>query len=818
MESPNSTQCVEIAIFAALEKTLHYAVPDRWSPTITVGHQVLVPLRNHTVTGIVMECHDNLEEVVGSLALKPIIAVRGSAPVVSEDLLRLARWISGYYFYPLGETLRTILPPGLDKKPECLVRLTREGANQPPAEPACELIRHLVEHGPQPWPALRARIKPLKKLREMVSDLTAKGLLEQQFKWIPAGSQRRPVKWIQLRSLPPIQGFGANRNCRQLLQALQSRGGRAPLHELRRDVANIDYWIRKLSRSGILDIQETERAGNRTFAQEIPLEPPPSLNRDQKKVCNAIVDTISAPRFQAFVLHGITGSGKTEVYLKLIEKTLTCGRSALVLVPEIALSTQLEALFRQRFGNRLAVWHSGFTTTTRSELWHDIAGGKVAVTLGVRSAVFSPIRDPGLIVVDEEHDSSYKQEDRLRYHARDVALMRAKMLGIPIVLGSATPSLQSIQHCHDGHYQVLTLANRIDDKPLPDLKIVDMRSQHGPYRFLSKPLQDALSETIAGGHQAILFLNRRGFATFLLCRLCGQVVKCNHCSVSLTYHQAGNRLCCHYCGFSMTPPDACPGCGKTGLLPFGLGTERVEEEVRRLLPKARSVRIDRDTVENPRHLVELLNTVRKGRADILIGTQMIAKGHDFPGITLVGVINADTALQIADFRAGEATVQLLIQVAGRAGRGEFPGRVLLQTYNPDHYTMQSIRRLNYDLFCEQELNSRRQLQYPPFSRFTKLLVTARDPQQARSAVFQLNDLCLDLVQTFREQDRYLAIIGPAPAPISKLKDRYRWHLYVKGWFNRDIQEFVQTVLRDSSRLVQVRRTDLTVDRDPVSAL
>ena len=518
--------------------------------------------------------------------------------------------------------------------------------------------------------------------------------------------------------------------------------------------------------------------------------------------------------FKTFLVFGVTGSGKSEIYLRLVETALQHHQGALILAPEIALTYQLEALFRQRFGSQLATWHSGLTSQVREQQWQDILNGKKKVVLGARSAIFMPVSDLGLIIVDEEHDTSYKQDDHFRYQARDVALMRAQMLQIPIVLGSATPSMQSFYHCEANRYHLLSLPRRIHDRPMPDLEIIDMRRENRRNRVLSKTLKDALAETLEAGQQALLFLNRRGFATFVLCNACGQVLQCENCSVSLTYHQKRETLCCHYCGSEKKLPERCPVCDHAALGLHGFGTERIEKEVKKLLPEAQVLRIDRDTVSAPRYIVECLESIREHRANVLIGTQMLTKGHDFPNITLVGVVNADTSLQIADFRAGETTVQLLMQVAGRAGRGDKPGRVILQTYNPSHYTIQSVVTMDYQGFCRKELESRERLQYPPFVRLLRLLVTSTREDLTRQAAGELATLCREVASELRSQGQYLAVLGPSPAPLVKLKNRFRWHIYVKAWANQDLQQFTEVVLERSSGHPTLRRVQVAIDRDP----
>jgi primosomal protein N' (replication factor Y) (superfamily II helicase) len=569
---------------------------------------------------------------------------------------------------------------------------------------------------------------------------------------------------------------------------------------------------------GCLEIETVDEATVLECPPLIPAAVPLELSSDQKQVLASIHRHLQEPVFQVFVVFGVTGSGKSEIYLRLVESALEGRQGALILVPEIALTFQLEALFRQRFGSQLAIWHSGLSVRAREEEWQDVLLGKKKVVLGARSAVFMPVADLGLIVVDEEHDSSYKQDDHLRYQARDVALMRAQKLRIPVVLGSATPSLQSVHHAHAGRYTLLSLPRRIHDRPLPDLEVIDMRKENRRSRILSRALQEALAETFKTGKQALLFLNRRGFAAFVLCNVCGHVLLCESCSVSLTYHQKKGLLRCHYCGLEKKLLDRCPVCDHKALILHGFGTERIEKEVKKLLPEARVLRIDRDTVSGPGGLAEYLDAVREQRAEILIGTQMLTKGHDFPNITLVGIVNADTALQIADFRAGETTVQLLMQVAGRAGRGDKPGQVILQTYNPSHYTIESVMRMEYLGFCEQELASREQLQYPPFVRLLRFLVTSPREEQARQAACELAGLCRTIGAEFRSREHYLAILGPAPAPLAKLKNRFRWHLYVKAWTNQALQQFTEAVLERSKGFTLLRRVQLAIDRDPTMVM
>lgn len=540
------------------------------------------------------------------------------------------------------------------------------------------------------------------------------------------------------------------------------------------------------------------------------------LTGDQNAALEETVPFLDNPGFQPFVLYGVTGSGKTEVYLHLIEKAARRGHGSLVLVPEIGISAQMESIFGKRFGNGLAVWHSALPEGERRRAWADIRHGRKHVVLGARSAVLTPVHDLKLIIVDEEHDTSYKQEDHLRYNARDVALMRGKLSGSPVIMGSATPSIQTVYRCIEKRYRSILLPSRVMNKPRPEFEIVDMKREGGRHGIFSFKLREAIGETIRNGRQTLLFLNRRGYDRFYLCNSCGYALQCASCSVTLTYHKEINGLRCHYCGWETVLPERCPVCAHAALFPHGFGTEKVEKEIKRLFPEARVVRMDRDTINRRDRLLNALEAVRSGKADVLLGTQMVAKGHDFPNITLVGIINADAGLQAPDFRAGEVLVQLLIQVAGRAGRGEEPGRVILQTYNPAHFTIESALNLDYDGFCREELKSRENLQYPPFTRLLKILVTSASEESARSGARMLAAVCREKADSLRSTGGSVAVLGPSPAAHVKLKNRFRWQIFIKTWSSSDMQNFSGDVLQTVKSDPAFRSVQITVDRDPAT--
>ncbi len=540
------------------------------------------------------------------------------------------------------------------------------------------------------------------------------------------------------------------------------------------------------SGTGVVDML-VARGLLRTEEQEVRRDPYPlvklapgtplRLNREQSAALEEIACTISEQGPKVLLLHGITGSGKTEVYINAIEKNLAVGRQAVIMVPEISLTPQMVSIFKSRFGERVAVLHSRLSEGERYDEWNRIRCGVAPVVLGTRSAVFAPLNNPGLFILDEEHEPSYKQEETPRYHARDVALKLAAGFGSLVLLGSATPSLESYSRTlSGGPYGLLNLTSRVADRPLPGVKIVDMRNEgkSGNMGIFSGELLEAIRDRLGRGEQIILFLNRRGYSTYVVCRECGQVMKCPHCDISLTYHTNG-RLRCHYCNYSLNAPGGCPDCGSRHVGYFGTGTQKVEEEIRLFFPSAGVLRMDGDTTTRKGSHGEILRAFREGEADILLGTQMVAKGLDLPGVTLVGVINADTSLYMPDFRSAERTFQLITQVAGRAGRGELGGDVVVQTFSPEHYSIRCAANHDYNEFFNQEIRIRRAMQYPPFVRLARILMTGTDEM----AVKYYADKMLSFLEE-RAAGGGLQFMGPAPAPLARVKDRYRYHIILKG--------------------------------------
>jgi primosomal protein N' (replication factor Y) len=537
------------------------------------------------------------------------------------------------------------------------------------------------------------------------------------------------------------------------------------------------------------------------------------LNAAQRAAFEAIRASIQAHESRTFLLYGVTGSGKTEVYLCAIDAALVDGRSALLLVPEIALTPAVAGQFFSRFGDKVAILHSAFSDWERSDQWRRVRSGNAAVVVGTRSGVFAPVRNLGLIIVDEEHDQSYKQEETPRYNARDVAIVRAQGAGACVVLGSATPSLESRYNAERGKYTLLELPERIEARPMPHVELIDMRTEFLETRqqaIFSRRLVEAVAHRLNHGEQIIMLLNRRGFSSFVACRSCGERVQCVNCSVTLTFHRRDRRLLCHYCNYAERVPAHCPKCQSEHIYFLGVGSEKVEEELHRGFPTARMVRLDRDTATAKRQYEAILQGFREGSYDILVGTQMIAKGHDIPNVTLVGVVSADVGLGLPDFRAAERTFQLLTQVAGRAGRGTLPGSVLVQTINPDHYAVRLAAAQDYQSFYEKELQFRRMLHYPPFSAMANLLVRSEQQEQALRLSTELGHCLMPAPDKIK-------VMGPAPAPVTRLKNEYRYQFLIKSASRKALNQ----LLRRAQAFAQDHKwnaTALVIDVDPLSLM
>jgi primosomal protein N' (replication factor Y) len=799
----------DVSLPVPLDQPFTYSLPDTLRHRVRVGSRLIVPFGTRKLTGVILRCHDDPPSVAARDALRLI----DSEPVLSAELMALGRWIAGYYCSPLGDVLRGMLPLSSEIRRGKIWTLTdagRDAARQllldsSPDDPLLQILR-MLEKRPlsasylaKSMPLADKAIRALERKRFIVAE-------EVQVERDPL---RAPSDRLRVELAAPSNGPEPkfNKPERELRAFLELHPGSHNLKELEDMVKHASAAARSLARKGMVSLKPE------TVAMKAAIRARHELNPAQEAAFQQIHASIHARRFQTFLLHGVTGSGKTEVYLTAIETALAEGRSALLMVPEIALTPQMAGQFFSRFGDRVAILHSAFTDVERTEQWRRIRSGAASVVVGTRSGVFAPVQNLGLIVVDEEHDGSYKQEENPRYNGRDVAIVRAQGAGACVVLGSATPSLESRYNAEKGKYTLLELPGRIEARPMPVVELIDMRQEFLETRkqeTFSRKLIEALGQRVESGEQTIVLLNRRGFSSFVACRACGERVQCINCSLTLTYHKRDRRLLCHYCGYAEKVPSQCPKCSSEHIYFLGIGSERVEEELHRAFPAARIARLDRDTVTGKRQYETILHDFREGNYDMLVGTQMIAKGHDIPNVTLVGVVAADMGLGMPDFRAAERTFQLLTQVAGRAGRGCLPGIVLVQTINPDHYAVRLAAAQDYQGFYEKELNFRRMMHYPPFSAMANVLVRSEKKEMAMRMSMELGFL-------LNPPPDKLRVMGPAEAPVPRLKNEYRYQFLIKAASRKALNELLQKI-RNFAVEHKWGATALVIDVDPLTLM
>ena len=798
----------DVSLPVPLDQAFTYGLPETLRHRVRVGSRLVVPFGPRKLTGVIVRCHDEPPQAAARDALRLL----DSEPVLDESLLSLGRWIASYYCAPLGEVLRGMLPLAAELRHGKVWSLTdsgRDAARQllfdtGADDPVAQVLR-MLEKRPLSA-AYLAKTLPLAE--KAVRSLERKGFIVAEQVEGSRDPLRAPSERlrVELAAGAPQTGKWSKPE-RELRAFLELHPGSHNLKDLEAMVRNASPAARSLARKGVVTLK-TE-----TVAPAGAVRTRHALNPAQQAAFETIREAIAARAFRTFLLHGVTGSGKTEVYLHAIEATVADGRSALLLVPEIALTPAVAGQFFSRFGDRVAILHSAFTDVERSEQWRRIQSGAASVVVGTRSGVFAPMRNLGLIVVDEEHDGSYKQEESPRYNGRDVAIVRAQAAGACVVLGSATPSLESRYNAERGKYTLLQMPERIEARPLPAVDIIDMRQEFLETRkqaTFSRKLLEAIAQRLENREQTIVLLNRRGFSSFVACRACGERIGCMNCSLTLTYHKRDRRLLCHYCGYAEKVPAACPKCASEHIYFLGLGSERVEEELHQYYPAARIARLDRDTVTGKKHYETILQSFREGSYDLLVGTQMIAKGHDIANVTLVGVISADIGLGMPDFRAAERTFQLLTQVAGRAGRGSVPGIVLIQTINPDHYAVRLAAAQDYAAFYEKELHFRRMMLYPPFSSMANVLVRAEKQEMALR-------LSTELATLLNPPPEHLRVMGPAEAPVPRLKNEYRRQFLIKSSSRKALNETLQKIRRFGQEH-KWGATALVIDVDPLTLM
>ena len=810
MSAQNSN--IEVAVALPVYNTFTYSVPPFLLPFIAIGKRVLVPFGQRRLTGYILGPSQDSD----AAEIKHILDVLDQQPLFPESMIPFFQWISEYYKHPIGDVIKNALPGGLTLTDYATITITPEGGRalkSTSITPLETALLKLLEAGP-------CRLNQLdRKLNQrvpgaLIESLQRDGRILKTRELREASIKTRQERFIALAaSMPPSDRLSKPR--KRILEILGTQG-ELSMPELKKQVPTAPRLVRALEKNGYLTVRY-KRFYRDPLGEPIKADTPLNLNAEQQKVVSQVIDSLNRG-FTTFLLQGVTGSGKTEVYMQVAAETLKQGKSVLVLVPEIALITQMERRFRARFGERIAVLHSGLSGGERYDQWSRILQQKADIAIGARSAIFAPFPEVGLIVVDEEHDSSYKQENNLRYNARDLAAVRAKLNSCVALLGSATPSIQSYYNACAKKFIEVNLEKRIESRPLPAIKIVDLKESmgyRGVRRFISPLLQKAVETTLSRNEQVLLFLNRRGFANFAICQSCGQPQRCKHCDISLTYHQNANAFKCHYCGFSRAATASCDICGSSEIKKMGLGTEKIEMAVQKLFPDARVARMDRDTTARKGAIVKLLKGLKDHTIDILVGTQMVAKGHDFPNITLVGIICADLSLSFPDFRAGERTFQLLAQVAGRAGRGSSPGRVILQTYNPDHFSILAARDQDFNSFYNAEINSRKALNYPPFSRMVQLKISGKDPLQTKDCALKLGGLCQALKTRSPSIFDPVMILGPIESSLTKIAAHYRWQILLKGMRASALHQFVSQLLAENPAVFNNRKVRVVIDVDPV---
>jgi primosomal protein N' (replication factor Y) len=796
----------------ALSQLFTYHVPEPLQSALRVGAQVLVPFGPRIVVGVVARLRDDTDRQ----DLKDVEAVLEDVPVLPDEAFPLARWMADRYLCQLGDALRAFLPEGMNYRAGRAFHLT--------AQPIPDSIRadldagpvveHLESAGSQVrLPALR-RLLPGKRLTRALRLLKSRNLIAERATLRPPRARKHQVRLVEVAVTPQeLASYCRERAAKAPAQAACLRaaadGPPAPAADLARRAGVSTSTVQALLKKGLLRARWTPVRRKPWRDVAVEAGPPPELTPEQRSAVAEIAAALEAPRSTSFLLFGVTASGKTEVFLRAIESVLDRDRQAIVLMPEISLTAQALGIYRARFGDQVAILHSRLSVGERWDEWQRIRTGEAGVIVGARSALFAPTRALGLIVVDEEHETSYKQDQAPRYRARDAALKRGELVQCPVVLASATPSLESFYAAQRGRHRLLRLPTRVEERPLPRVRIVDMRGAASRPGILSTPLRQAIAGRLRSGEQIILFHNRRGFATFLLCPTCGQALRCPNCGVALKYHRQRRQVRCHHCGLTRPAPDICSRCGSHQIRFSGFGTERVERELQRIFPQAKPGRMDQDTTARKGAHVRIVRQFRTAETNILIGTQMVAKGFDFPGVTLVGVISADTSLNLPDFRAAERTFQLLTQVSGRSGRGEKEGDVVVQTFLPDDYSIQAASHHDYEAFYRREIETRRELNYPPFSQIVNSVASAERESDASRLATSLADAL-----RLRAEGAPVEILGPAPAPLVKLRGRYRWHVLARG----EEGEVVPVVRDVVAGLGHLEPGALIVDVDPVSLM
>jgi primosomal protein N' (replication factor Y) (superfamily II helicase) len=812
---------VGVALCAPLDNIFTYSIPEDLWPDVTIGKRVLVPVRNREVTGYIIETDKECD--TPDYELKEIKDILDQRPLFGSNLVPFFRWMAGYYMCPIGMVIQSALPGGLN------VQSFKSGVVTEKGIKAIESTRlNLEQKELLTW----VKENPAKRLPPPLYrfyQLEKKGLITIEVQ--NQKSRTGPLRWTYVRYRDD-QGYITLMNSRGIalkaeneaafLECLSSKDG-LPLRDICERFSNGGYLVDKWVKKGLLEKYQKEVLRDPAGVAISNSPVPCALSEQQGNCLSALKKGMDDGLFATFLLYGVTGSGKTEVYYNAISHAISLNRQAILLVPEIALTIFTEGLFRSRLGNRVAIFHSGLSDGERYDQWMMMVGGEIDLVIGARSALFAPLSRLGLIIVDEEYDSSYKQEDSPRYQARDAAVARGKIENAIVVLGAGTPSVQSYHNTEKGQYQLLSMPERVENRPLPSIKIVDMKTMletgHMDKKTLLSPvLRNALIENFKKRKQSILFLNRRGFSKIYLCTACGEAVKCPNCDLTLTYHLYAKELCCHYCEYRIVPDNRCPSCRHEGMIPYGFGTEKLERELADSIPYARIARFDRDSTRKKGQIDKILRGFNNNELDILVGTQMVTKGYDFPNVTLVGVVSADLSLSFPDFRAGERTFQIISQVAGRAGRGVDKGQVIIQSFNPVHYAIEAARKHDYKGFYECEIRMRELLNYPPFGYLACIRFSGNEKGAAQKISGMVAGEMKAILDNWPREGKTIQVLGPAEAPLAKLRGKYRWQILLKSKNSGLLHFFLEKVRDASASMLKGSGVSMMIDIDPYQML
>ncbi|MBO0994327.1 primosomal protein N' [Bacillus sp. SD088] len=786
------------------DKVFDYLIPEKWLSVVEPGMRVAVPFGPRLIQGFVMavKTESNFKK------LKEVKELLDLTPALNKELLELGQWMANETLSFKISAFHAMLPAAMKAKYEKYIRRTDLEADP-------ELESLFLDQEEISWKEAERR-DILHILREQVNQGNAEVIYDIKDRAKKKTVHVYTTNYSENDLIAQQNEIRANATAQRklILFLLKHPKENFTGQQLMELSGTSSTAIQAFVKKGILQKSQDEVYRDPFAGKEFERTLPLPLTEEQKKAITPVLSRIEANEYQTFLLYGVTGSGKTEIYLQSIQKVLEKGKEAIVLVPEISLTPQMVDRFKGRFGDDVAVLHSGLSLGEKYDEWRKIERKEAKVVVGARSAIFAPLENIGIIIIDEEHETSYKQEEQPRYHARDVAIKRAKHYQCPVILGSATPSLESFARAQKGVYHLVTLSKRMNEKALPAVSIVDMREEmrNGNRSMFSVELFEKLKDRLEKREQTILFLNRRGHSSFLLCRDCGYVMQCPHCDISLTFHRFSNEMKCHYCGFLTGVPQKCPECESEHIRYFGTGTQKVEEELNKVLPEARIIRMDVDTTSRKGAHEKLLDQFKSGKADILLGTQMIAKGLDFPNITLVGVLSADTMLHLPDFRAAEKTFQLLTQVSGRAGRHELTGEVVIQTYTPDHYSVELAGQQNYDHFYQQEMILRKMGSYPPFFYLSLVTVSHEDLMK----VIAVTEKMANFIRANLSEQA--VILGPASSPIPRINDRYRYQCLIKYKHEPKLIPTLKKLLEHYQQQYNKEGLTISIDVNPYNVM